>query len=101
MLFRDFVELLFRAYLEDHAVLERLRKKLKTTDHTVSAQGLDNSSDWRQALPADLRHSLDAKSRYYPSTLNPQNGVRVYEECDLTVSSKFKKLVKLKVFGND
>ena len=101
MLFRDYIELLFKAYLEDRKLIDQLRQRVKTPDYIAHIDELGASLEWKQLLPLELRNSTTVKTRYFPNKLNPQEGIRVFEaaKVDPCASTKFKKLVKLRLWG--
>jgi hypothetical protein len=100
MLFRDYVELLFKAYLEDRNLLEKLRGRITTANFAINADEQIPSSDWKQHLPLEARSSDSLKSHYFPNKLDPQEGIRVYEDMRVgnSASVKFKKLAKERIF---
>ena len=54
MPFQDYVELLYRAYLEDEEILQRLREKLQDDGYLKRLDGDPEFQDWNQVNPRDI-----------------------------------------------
>ena len=87
MLFRDYVELLYRAYLEDRKIIQALRDKLKDGSYLQDLEDDPDLQDWIQVNPRAVDPRQRGRSKYHPHPIDPQQGVRVYE-------SRNKKAVK-------
>ena len=57
MPFKDYVELLYRAYLEDEEILQRLREKLHDTDYLKRLDGDPEFQDWIKLIQEILIHA--------------------------------------------
>ncbi len=79
MLFRDFVELLYKAYLEDRGILKTLRDKLKDGSYLLDLEDDPELQDWDEINPRAIDPRRSGRSKYYPNTYNPQEGIRVFE----------------------
>ena len=90
MLFRDFVELLYKAYLEDRGILKTLRDKLKDGSYLQDLEDDPELLDWQEINPRAIDPRRQSRSRYYPNTYNPQEGIRVFE----SIQSKNPKALK-------
>jgi hypothetical protein len=90
MLFRDFVELLYKAYLEDRGILKTLRDKLKDGSYLQDLEDDPDLQDWQEINPRSIDPRRTGRSKYYPNTFDPQQGVRVFE----SVQSKYPKAYK-------
>ena len=90
MLFRDYVELLYKAYLEDRGILKTLRDKLKDGSYLQDLEDDPELQDWQDINPRAIDPHKKSRSRYYPNTYNPQEGVRVFE----SIQSKNPKALK-------
>ena len=93
MPFKDYVELLYRAYLEDEEILQRLREKLQDTDYLKRLDGDPEFQDWDQVNPRDLDPRKRSRSKYYPHPLDLQQGVRVFEGSKKAVN-KIREIIK-------
>ena len=97
MLFRDFVELLYKAYLEDRGILKTLRDKLKDGSYLQDLEDDPDLQDWKEINPRAIDPRRSGRSKYYPNTYNPQEGVRVFEdiqEKNPRALKKIKEIVK-------
>lgn len=90
MPFRDYIELLYRAYLEDAGILERLRSEITKSEFIKKLDSDPSVQDWDQVNPRSVDPRQRQKSTYYPNPVNPQEGVRVFEN----KSKKVKKIVE-------
>ncbi len=90
MLFRDYVELLYKAYLEDRKIIQALRDKLKDGSYLQDLEDDPGLDDWQQINPRAIDPRQTSKSKYYPNLYNPQEGVRVFE----SIQSKNPKALK-------
>ena len=79
MLFRDYVELLYRAYLEDRKIIQALRDKLKDGSYLQDLESDPDLQDWIQVNPRAVDPRQRGRSKYHPNPVDPQQGVRVYE----------------------
>jgi hypothetical protein len=93
MLFREYVELLYRAYLEDRGLIRRLRDKLQDATYLDDLENDPELQNWQTVDPSSLDPRKHQKSKYYPSLYDPQQGVRVYEENQYTNQSEKAKRV--------
>jgi hypothetical protein len=82
MLFRDYVELLYRAYLEDQGILQSLRDKVQDLDYLKDLEEDPALQDWEQVDPRSIDPRRWQRSRFHPNPVDPQQGVRVFEGDD-------------------
>ena len=94
MPFKDYVELLYRAYLEDEEILQRLREKLQDTDCLKRLDGDPEFQDWDQVNPRDIDPRKQSKSKYHPHPLDLQQGVRVFESSKHKAVNKVREIIK-------
>jgi len=80
MLFRDYVELLYQAYLQDKGYLQTLRDKIKSQEFSKDQMYDPAFENWNEIRYEDPSTCHQAKWRYHPNTLNPEVGVFVFEE---------------------
>lgn len=71
MLFRDYVQLLYKAYLEDQGVISKLRDKVKNSSYLQDLDDDPGFDDWQRSAKRNIR--------FHPSKFNPQEGIAVYE----------------------
>ena len=79
MMFRDYVELLYKAYLEDREIIKRLRDKIKDGSYLKDLEDDPALQDWEMINPRSVDPRRSGRSKYYPNPVDPQQGVRVYE----------------------
>ena len=94
MPFKDYVELLYRAYLEDEKILQRLREKMQDADYLKRLDGDPDFQDWNQVNPRDIDPRKQSRSKYYPHPLDLQQGVRVFESNKNKAMSKVREIIK-------
>ena len=93
MPFKNYVELLYRAYLENEKIIQRLREKLQDIDYLKRLEGDPEFQDWDQINPRDLDPRKRSRSKYYPHLLDLQQGVRVFEGSKKAVN-KIREIIK-------
>ena len=93
MLYRDFQELLYRAYLEDREIIQRLRDKLKDPDYISDLENDPELQDWQNINPRSIDPRKQGRSKYYPNPYDPQQGVRVYEEKNPKAMKKLREII--------
>jgi hypothetical protein len=94
MLFRDFVELLYKAYLEDRKIIQTLRDKLKDGSYLQDLEDDPGLDDWQQINPRAIDPRQISKSKYYPNLYNPQEGIRVYESKQTRAMKKVMEIIR-------
>jgi len=87
MTFRDYIELLFQAYLQDKKYLVTLRQKIKTSEFNKEQMYDPAFSDWKGINPLNPDTHQSQRIKFHPNPLNPEDGIYVYEDKD---HSKFK-----------
>ena len=92
VLYRDFQELLYRAYLEDRKIIQRLRDKLKDPDY-ISDLEMTLMQDWQNINPRSIDPRKQGRSKYYPNSHDPQQGVRVYEDRNPKAMKKLREII--------
>jgi len=95
MLFRDFVELLYKAYLEDKGILKTLRDKLKDGSYLQDLEDDPELQDWKEINPRAIDPRRSVRSKYYPNIYNPQEGVRVFESLQSKNPKALKKIQEI------
>ena len=96
MPFKDYVELLYRAYLEDEEILQRLREKLQDTDYLKRLDGNPEHQDWNQVNPRDIDPRKQSRSKYYPHRLDLQQAARVFESSKHKAMNKVREIIKMR-----
>ena len=79
MTFREYIELLYKAYLLDRGVLTKLRDKVKDGTFLQDLEDDPEMQNWNQINPRSIDPRKQGRSKYYPNQFNPQEGVRVFE----------------------
>ena len=94
MTFRDYVELLYKAYLEDREIIKRLRDKMKDGSYLQDLEDDPGLQDWENINPRAIDPRQRGRSKYYPNPIDPQQGVRVYESRSKRAARKILDAVK-------
>ena len=90
MLFREYVELLYQAYLEDRGYLLKLREKIQSEEFNKDQMYDPSFDEWKSI---DLRNPdtyHGNRIKYHPSPYDPQQGVYTFEE-----RQKARRILKL------
>ena len=90
MLFREYVELLYQAYLEDRNYLQKLRDKIKSEEFNKDQMYDPSFEDWKSIDPRNPDTYHGSRIRYTPSNHDPQQGVYTFEQ-----QNKARRLLKL------
>lgn len=72
MLFRDYVELLYQAYLHDKGYLQTLRGKIKSEEWNKTQMYDPAFTDWESIIPADPESHHGNRIKYRPNPYDPQ-----------------------------
>ena len=94
MTFREYIELLYKAYLLDRGVLTKLRDKMKDGSYLQDLEDDPEMQNWNQINPRSIDPRKQGRSKYYPNRLNPQEGVRVFESREKKAVKKVMGLIK-------
>lgn len=94
MTFRDYVELLYKAYLEDREIIKRIRDKMKDGSYLQDLEDDPGLQDWENINPRAIDLRQRGRSKYYPNPIDPQQGVRVYESRSKRSARKILDAVK-------
>ena len=86
MLFRDYVELLYQAYLQDKEYLQTLRDKIQKDKFNSDSIFDPAFENWKSIDPRSAEKGDLPRWKYHPNPLDPETGVYVYEN-----SSKAKE----------
>ena len=89
MLFRDYVELLYQAYLQDKGYLQTLRDKIKSQEFSKDQMYDPAFENWDEIRHEDPSTNHQARWNYHPNPVNPEAGVFVFEE-DLKSKEQWK-----------
>ena len=79
MCFRDFVEILFQAYLQDKNYLQTLRDKIQTDSFSKDSIFDPAFENWKSIDPRRVDQGELPRWKYHPHPLDPESGVYVYE----------------------
>ncbi len=79
MLFRDYVELLYQAYLQDKGYLQMLRDKIQKDEFNQDQMYDPAFEDWKSIDPRNPETYHGNRMKFHPSPLDPQQGVITYE----------------------
>ena len=95
MLFRDYITLLYRAYLDDRQILKTLRDKLKDGSYLQDLEDDPDLQDWQEINPRAIDPRRSGRSKYHPNPYNPQEGVRVFEDIQSKNPRALKKIKEI------
>lgn len=90
MLFREYVELLYQAYLDDRGYLQKLRDRIQSEEFNKDQMYDPSFEDWKSIDPRNPDTYHGNRVKYYPSPLDYQQGVYTFEE-----RNKARKMLKL------
>ena len=80
MLFRDYVELLYQAYLQDKGYLQTLRDKIQSEEFNKDQMYDDQVfGNWNSIDPRRVEKGELPRWKYHPNPIDPETGVYVYE----------------------
>mgnify|MGYP007096428666 CR=1 FL=1 len=80
MLFREYVELLYQAYLQDKGYLQTLRDKIKSSAFNQDQMSDPAFENWRDINPGDPSTYHQSRWKYHPHPMDPQSGIYVFEQ---------------------
>ena len=80
MLFRDYIELLYQAYLQDKGYLQTLRDKIKSQEFSKDQMYDPAFENWNEIRHEDPSTYHQARWKYHPNPIDPEAGVFVFEE---------------------
>ena len=81
MLFRDYVELLYQAYLQDVSYLQTLRDKIKTDEFNKDQMYDPAFDDWKSIDPTNPETHHSNRIKFHRTNIHdPQQGIYTYEE---------------------
>ena len=91
MLFREYVELLYQAYLEDRGYIQKLRDTIKSEEFNKDQMYDPSFEDWKSVDPRnpDTYHGNRIKC-HASSPYDPQQYIYTFEERE-----KARKILKL------
>jgi len=90
MLFRDYVELLYQAFLQDKDYLQTLRDKIKSEVWNKD-QMYDPAFDcWKSIDPRNPESYHGNRIKFHRSDLNPEQGVYTYEQDHIDAREKLR-----------
>ena len=79
MLFRDYVELLYQAYLQDKDYLQTLRQRIKAEEWNKDQMYDPAFEDWKSIDPRNPETQNSNRIKFHPNPYDPQQGVYTYE----------------------
>ena len=80
MLFRDYIEILWQAYLEDRGYLQKLRDRIQSEEFTKDSLFSPEFDDFKSINPVNPETHHGNRIKFHPSPLDPQQGVYTYEQ---------------------
>ena len=92
MLFRDYIQLLFQAYLQDSLYLQTLRDKIKSDEFNKEQMYDPAFEDWKSINPTNPETHHGNRIKFHPNPYDPQQGVYTYE--DQQQARKHLKVIK-------
>ncbi|NQV75465.1 MAG: hypothetical protein HQ491_05390 [Bacteroidetes bacterium] len=80
MLFREYIEILWQAYLQDQKYLQTLREKIKSEEFNKDQMYDPAFEDWKSIDPRNAESHHGQRMKFHRNPYDPQDGVYVYEE---------------------
>ena len=80
MLFREYIEILWQAYLHDKGYLQTLREKIKSEEFNKDQMYDPAFEDWKSIDPRNPESHHGQRMKFHRNPYDPQDGVYVYEE---------------------
>jgi len=81
MLFRDYVELLYQAYLHDKGYLQTLRDKIRSEEWNKTQMYDSAFTYWETINPANPETHHGNRIKFHPvNSYDPQQGIYTYED---------------------
>ena len=80
MLFREYIEILWQAYLQDQKYLQTLREKIKSEEFNKDQMYDPAFEDWKSIDPRNPESHHGQRMKFHRNPYDPQDGVYVYEE---------------------
>jgi hypothetical protein len=80
MTFREYVELLYQAYLQDKGYLQTLRDKIKSEEFNRDQMYDSAFENCKSIDPRRVDRTELPRWKYHPNPIDPQTGVYVYED---------------------
>jgi hypothetical protein len=90
MLFRDYIEILWQAYLEDRGYLQKLRDRIQSEEFTKDSLFSPEFDDWKSIDPRNPESYHGNRIKFHRSDLNPQQGVYTYEQDHIGAREKLR-----------
>ena len=78
MLFRDYIEILWQAYLEDRGYLQKLRDRIQSEEFTKDSLFSPELEDFKSINPVNPETHHGNRIKFHPSPLDPQQGIYTY-----------------------
>ncbi len=81
MLFRDYVELLYQAYLQDKGYLQTLRDKIQSEEFNKESIYDPAFDDWKSIDPINPETHHRNRIKFHRTNIHdPQQGIYTYED---------------------
>lgn len=75
MLFRDYIELLYQAYLQDKGYLGTLRDRIKSKEFSKDQMYDPGFENWKSIDPRRQETHQRKINRFYPNPYDPEQGI--------------------------
>jgi hypothetical protein len=79
ILYKEYLEILWQAYLEDRGYLQKLRDKIRSEEFNKDQMYDPAFEDWKSIDPRNPETYHGSRIKFHPSPHNPQQGVITYE----------------------
>ena len=80
ILFREYIEILWQAYLEDRGYLQKLRDIIQSEEFTKDSLFSPEFEDWKSIDPRNSESHHGNRIKFHPSPLDPQQGIYTCEQ---------------------
>ena len=79
MLFRDYMDLLYQAYLQDKGYLTTLRDRIKSKEFNKDHMHDPGFENWKSISPRRQETHQRKRNRFYPNPYDPEQGIYTHE----------------------
>jgi hypothetical protein len=79
ILYSEYLQMLWQAYLEDRGYLQKLREKIRSEEFNKDQMYDPAFEDWKSIDPRNPETFHGNRMKFHPSPNDPQQGVITYE----------------------
>ena len=79
MLFRDYIELLYQAYLQDKGYLQTLRDRIQSKEFNKDQMHDPEFKKWKSIDTSKQESHQRKRNRFHPNPYDPDQGIYTHE----------------------